>query len=185
MLNTQSVSTSSSKQEGARPAQLNFYLHIVLDVIEGFTRVAVPTVHIVPSGITPSIGLRMNVGVVQGERTHLAEIFDELDALKRRANNLAYYSFRPTKHAFRSARFYIFETHAKMGDAFPRPSFVLDGEKGIVLKWFKNGYSVRLNCLPNEADDDYIYFENAQYDIEDNVTPDKLQQRLNWLLAHE
>jgi hypothetical protein len=184
MLNTQSASTPSSKQGEPRPPQLNFYLHIIYDVIEGLTGVAVPTVHVLPTGITPSIGIRMNVGVAQGERTLLAEIIYELDALKRRADNLADYSFRPTKHAFRSARFYIFETYAKMGDAFPRPSFVLDGAKGIVLKWFKNGYIVRLNCLPSQADSDYIYFENGEYDVEDNVTVDILSNRLNWLI-HE
>jgi hypothetical protein len=32
------------------------------------------------------------------------------------------------------------------------------------------------------GDQDYIYFENGEYDVEDNVTPQKLQNRLNWLL---
>lgn len=69
-----------------------------------------------------------------------------------------------------------------MGYEFPRPSFVLDGEKGIVLKWVQNGHSVRLNCMAEIGDQDYIYFENGEYDIEDNVTPTKLHSRLNWLL---
>jgi hypothetical protein len=72
-----------------------------------------------------------------------------------------------------------------MGRAFPRPLFVLDGEKGIIIKWVRNGYTVRLNCLSNEADQDYIYFENGEYDIEDNVTVEILQNRLNWLIQHE
>src|SRR5215218_7643707 len=82
-------------------------------------------------------------------------IFDDLDRLELRSN----YHFRPSKHAMRSARFYILETYAKMGAAFPRPFFVLDGENGIIIKWVRNGYTVRLNCLSNESDDDYIYFE--------------------------
>ena len=112
-------------------------------------------------------------------RTLLETIIDDLERLERRSD----YFFKPSEHAMRTAKFYIFETYALMGRAFPRPSFVLDGEKGIIIKWVKNGHAVRLNCLPNEADDNYIYFENAQYDTEDNVTPDKLRQRLNWLLA--
>src|SRR6266853_1995453 len=58
-----------------------------------------------------------------GPRTLLETIIDDLERLERRSS----YLFRPSKHAMRSARFYIFETYAKMGGAFPRPLFVLDG----------------------------------------------------------
>lgn len=115
-------------------------------------------------------------------RTLLETIFDDLERLGRRTN----YLFKPSTHAMRSAKFYIFETYARMGHAFPRPSFVLDGERGIIIKWTTaNGYSVRLNCLPADADEDYIYFENGQYDVEDNVTVETLENRLNWLIQHE
>lgn len=175
------MSTLSSRQEASRTPQLNSYLRLVVDVIiEGLSQIAVrPTVHLIPS--TSDVGMRFNLSITQGERTPLAEIIDELDALKRRTDGLADDSFRPSKQAFRSARFYIFETYVKMTEAFPRPSFVLDGEKGIVLKWFNNGHSVRLNCMGEFGDEDYIYFENGEYDIEDKVTPQKLQNRLNWL----
>lgn len=114
-------------------------------------------------------------------KTRLELLIDELDALRLRRDP----AFRPSKHAYRSAKFYIFETYAKMRNSFPTPTFVLDGERGIILKWTHNGYTVRLNCLPDLGDQNYIYFENGEFDIEDNVTPDLLQQRLNWLMQHE
>jgi len=114
-------------------------------------------------------------------RTLLETIIDDLERLEQRSN----YLFKPSKRAMRSAKLYIFETYAKMLGAFPRPFFVLDGEKGIIIKWVANGRTVRLNCLPNEGDQDYIYFENGEYDVEDDVTPDTLRVRLNWLTQHE
>lgn len=115
-------------------------------------------------------------------KTRLGAIINELEGLRNRTNNVPGYVFRPTKHAIHSAKFYIIETYAKMIDEFPTPSFVLDGEAGIIIKWTRNGHSVRLNCMAEFGDEDYIYFENGEYDIEDNVTPQKLQNRLNWLL---
>jgi hypothetical protein len=115
-------------------------------------------------------------------KTRLGAIIDELEGLRNRTNNIPGYVFRPTKHAIRSAKFYIIETYAKMLVNFPQPSFVLDGEAGIIIKWTCNGHSVRLNCMAELGEQDYIYFENGEYDIEDNVTPEKLQNRLNWLL---
>jgi hypothetical protein len=114
-------------------------------------------------------------------QTTLQSIIDDLDRLNRRAD----YSFRPSKHAKRSARFYILETYARMGRAFPRPSFVLDGERGIVIKWERGGHTVRLNCFGDPRENDYIYFENNEYDTEDDVTPNSLQKRLIWLLKYE
>lgn len=175
--NTQSVSTTLSTF---------FSLNIVFEVIrEGFERIAAPTIDVIPTTIAPSIGMRINVRIARDVRTHLAEIIDELEALKQRAETLPDSSFRPTNRALRYARFYIFETYGKMGSAFPPPSFVLDGEEGVILKWAKNGHSVRLNCLSGKTGQDYIYFENSEYDIEDDVTPDKIKDRLNWLNQHE
>lgn len=128
---------------------------------------------------------RLDVSAYQ-PKTRLGAIIDELEGLRNRTNNIPGYVFRPTKHAIRSAKFYIIETYAKMILGFPTPSFVLDGEAGIIIKWTRNGYSVRLNCMADFGEEDYIYFENGDYDIEDNVTPQKLQNRLNWLLnQHE
>ena len=115
------------------------------------------------------------------ETSLLKTIFDDLDRLDLRTNPL----FKPSDHAARSARRYVLHAYARMGNAFPRPSFVLDGENGIIIKWVKNGYTVRLNCLANDSDGDYIYFENGEYDVEDNVTIDVLVNRLNWLIKHE
>ena len=114
-------------------------------------------------------------------RTLLGTIIDELEHLEWRAD----YYFRPSRRAIRTAKYYISQSYAQMLGAFPRPLFVLDGEKGIIIKWVANGHTVRLNCLPNEGDQDYIYFENGEYDIEDDVTPDTLKDRLNWLIQHE
>lgn len=114
------------------------------------------------------------------DKTLLQTIIDDLERIGRRAD----YLFKPSKHAMHSARLYLFETYLKMGAAFPRPAFVLDGEKGLIIKWVKNGYSVRVNCLPNETDGDYIYYENGEYDIEENVTPESIHNRLNWLNQH-
>lgn len=119
-------------------------------------------------------------------KTRLEIINDELDALMRRSDGIPGYTFKPTKHAYRSAKNYIFETYTKMGNSFPTPTFVLDGEGGIIIKWTTpNGRSVRLNCLPDWADQNYLYFENGEYDVEDNITPDILRERLNWLIQHE
>ena len=118
-------------------------------------------------------------------KTQLETIIDELDRLRSRTNSRPGYVFKPSKHAIRSAKFYIYETYAKMMDTFPRPSFVLDGQEGIIIKWSNNGYTVRLNCMAGLGDPDYIYFENGDYDVEDNVTPDTLKDRLNWLIQHE
>jgi len=154
---------------------------LILNNITGTTGLGEPltgrTIHVLPS----SGGYIIFSTAPTQPRTLLKTIIDDLECLERRSD----YVFKPSKRAVRAAKFYIFETYALMGAVFPRPSFVLDGEKGIIIKWVKNGHTVRLNCLSNEADDDYIYFENAEYDTEDNVTPDKLRQRLNWLLAHE
>ncbi|HUS11296.1 MAG TPA: hypothetical protein VMZ30_12590 [Pyrinomonadaceae bacterium] len=155
----------------------------ILDSITGTTgttglgqqlRGLIRTFHILPS----VSGYSILSFTLTRPRTLLETIIDDLERLERRSD----YFFKPSKHAMRAAKFYIFETYALMGRAFPRPSFVLDGEKGIIIKWAKSGHTVRLNCLANESDDDYIYFENAEYDTEDNVTPEKLQNRLNWLL---
>lgn len=110
----------------------------------------------------------------------LQSIIDDIDRLQLRSN----YHFKPSKHAVISAKLYIIQAFIRMGASFPRPSFVLNGEKGIIIKWANNGYTVRLNCLARALDDDYIYFENGEYDIEENVTIDTLHNRLNWLIQH-
>lgn len=115
----------------------------------------------------------------------LRSLIDDLEGLRNRPNDLMGYVFKPTKHAVRSARFYIYETYAKMGNSFPWPSFVLDGEGGVIIKWSLNGRTVRLNCLAEMDEQDYIYFENGEYDTEDNVTPSSLRNRLNWLTQNE
>ena len=118
-------------------------------------------------------------------KTRLEVIIDELDALTRRIDRVPGYTFKPSKHAYRSAKSYILETYTRMGNSFPTPSFVLDGERGIIIKWAHNGHSVRLNCLPDWNDENYIYFENGEYDVEDNVTPDVLYKRLIWLMNQQ
>ena len=75
-------------------------------------------------------------------KSPLQAIIEDLEDLKRRSN----YDFKPSKHAMRSARLYLFILTPEWVP-FPRPSFVLDGEKGIIIKWVHNGYTVRLNCL--------------------------------------
>lgn len=115
------------------------------------------------------------------EPSFLQSIIDDIDRLGLRSNP----RFRPTKHALGSAKLYVIQAYVRMGNEFPRPSFVLDGERGIVIKWQRNEHSVRLNCFADSRDDDYIYFENDVYDVEDNITPEVLHNRLNWLLRHE
>jgi hypothetical protein len=118
-------------------------------------------------------------------KTQIETIFDELDSLRNRTDNIPGYVFKPTKHAIRSAKSYIFYTYVKMMGTFPWPSFVLDGEAGIIIKWTRNRRTVRLNCMAEPGDQDYIYFENGEYDVEDNVTPNLLRDRLNWLIGQE
>ncbi len=115
-------------------------------------------------------------------QTQLEIIIDELDHLSSRTNSIPGYVFKPSSYAIHSAKFYIYETYAKMMSTFPSPSFVLDGQEGIIIKWSINDRTVRLNCMGGPGDPDYIYFENGEYDIEDSVTPDTLKDRLNWLI---
>ncbi len=117
-------------------------------------------------------------------KTRLETIIEDLDGLKRRTDNIPGSVFRPSKDAFRWAKFYIYETYTRMRDLFPTPSFVLDGEGGIIIKWTQDGRTVRLNCFADPSNPDYIYYENGEYDVEDGITPDKLKARLEWLI-HE
>jgi hypothetical protein len=154
-----STHASSQQWQGSQYDLYKNFIHIVLNV--ALTGLEIPVYH---------------------PKTRLGAIIDELDALRNRTNNIPGYIFKPTKHAIRSAKFYIIETYAKMRGDFPTPSFVLDGDAGIIIKWTRNGHAVRLSCMAELGEQDYIYFENGAYDIEDNVTPEKLQNRLNWLL---
>ena len=110
----------------------------------------------------------------------LNQIVGELDRLKNR--DLCYEDFRITNYAYRTAKFYLLETFAKMVTSFPTPSFVSDGEGGVIIKWQRGARIVRLSCRAEIGQQNYLYWEaDNEYDIDENVTPSSLTRYLNWL----
>ena len=126
---------TKAKKLASRIPKMATAERLILNNITGTTGLGKPltgrTIHVLPS----SGGYIIFSTAPTQPRTLLETIIDDLECLERRSD----YVFKPSKRAVRAAKFYIFETYALMGAVFPRPSFVLDGEKGIIIKWVKNG----------------------------------------------
>jgi len=120
-----------------------------------------------------------------GRRPHLElklrTIFDRLSALKKINDVADEYTFRPTERAYISTKLTIMRTYQRMGERFPKPRIVPDGEGGIVATWRKNGRSVRLRFQEREDYNDYIYYQSdGEYDVE-AASVENLTKRLEWL----
>lgn len=111
----------------------------------------------------------------------LRTIFDRLSALKRINDVADEYTFRPTERAYINTKLTILRTYQRMGERFPKPRIVPDGEGGIVATWRQNGRSVRLRFQEKADYKDYIYYQSdGEYDVE-AATVENLTKRLEWL----
>jgi hypothetical protein len=118
------------------------------------------------------------------KRPHLEDLrttFDRLSALKKINDVADEYTFRPTERAYISTKLMIMRTYQRMGERFPKPRIVPDGEAGIVATWRQNGRSVRLRFQEKEDYEDYIYYQSdGEYDVE-AASVENLTKRLEWL----
>ncbi|MDQ1611461.1 MAG: hypothetical protein QOG00_1392 [Pyrinomonadaceae bacterium] len=113
----------------------------------------------------------------------LQRIFDRLAALKKIEDVEDEYTFKPTVRAYTEAKLTIEETADLMGNGFPMPRIVPDGDGGIVADWLRNGKRVRLRFRANKERRDYIYHRVGEhYDVE-RATTKNLIERLGWLLS--
>jgi hypothetical protein len=93
------------------------------------------------------------------------------------------YTFQACLRAHAHAEVYLEAATAILGDKFPAPEFVPDGEGGIDIEWSKNARRLTLSCRATEDQNDYIYSEeNGVYDARD-FTLALLITRLHWLNA--
>jgi len=110
----------------------------------------------------------------------LNQIIDKLDAIKN--IDICHDHFRLTNYAYRTAKFYILETYAKMGTAFPVPLFISDGEGGIIIKWVNQRRTIRLSCRAELGQQIYLYYEAGNdFDVKEDITTDRLKRHLEWL----
>lgn len=111
----------------------------------------------------------------------LRTVFDRLSALKKINDVADEYTFRPTERAYISTKLTIMRSYQRMGERFPKPRIVPDGEGGLVATWRQNGRSVRLRIQEKEEHQDYIYYQSDdEYDVE-AVSVESLTKRLEWL----
>lgn len=111
----------------------------------------------------------------------LLAVFDRLSALKKINDVPDEYTFRPTERAYISTKLTIMRTYERMGERFPKPRIVPDGEGGLVATWRQNERSVRLRFQEKEDYQDYIYYQSGdEYDVE-TVSVENLKKRLEWL----
>lgn len=111
----------------------------------------------------------------------LRTIFDRLSALKKIKDVADEYTFKPTERAYISTKLAIMRVYSRMGERFPKPRIVPDGEGGLVATWRQNGRSVRLRFQEKEDYQDYIYYQSGdEYDVE-TVSVENLRKRLEWL----
>jgi hypothetical protein len=111
----------------------------------------------------------------------LQNILSEITALENN-KNVEGYVFKPTPHALRTAKFYIEKIYSKMGEAFPRPSFIPDGEGGIDIEWSAGTNELTLSCRAQTEQEDFLYVRkgDARY-TELDLSSTKLYKHLKEL----
>ncbi|HEV2881078.1 MAG TPA: hypothetical protein VGX24_07350 [Pyrinomonadaceae bacterium] len=111
----------------------------------------------------------------------LQSVFDRLSVLRKIEDAGDEYTFRLTPYAYKEAKLTIMETAERMGEKFPMPYIVPDGEGGLVANWALEGREVRLRFQASSEYRSYIYYETADdYDV-DPVSVENLIKRLEWL----
>jgi hypothetical protein len=90
----------------------------------------------------------------------LQNILNEITALEDN-ENVEGYIFKPTDHAVRTAKFYIEKIYSKMGESFPRPSFIPDGEGGIDIEWSVGRNELTLSCRAKTEQEDFLYVKKG------------------------
>lgn len=112
----------------------------------------------------------------------LKDVFDKLSTLKSIEDVDDEYVFKPTERAFVRTKLSLLEMYDCMGDLFPNPRIVPDGEGGIVSVWSQDGRRVRLRFRATSEQRDYIYYQSQDdYDVE-KVTDKNLRKQLEWLI---
>lgn len=123
--------------------------------------------------------------VKEGKRpsfeVELRTVFDRLSALKKIKDVADEYTFKPTERAYINTKLTIMKAFDRMGERFPKPRIVPDGEGGVVATWRRNGRRVRLRFQATGDDQDYIYYQSGDdYDVE-RPSINNLRKRLEWL----
>jgi hypothetical protein len=113
----------------------------------------------------------------------LNNILDDLAALNNK-ENVDDYIFKPTKRAYRTAEFYVRKLYEKMGDAFPAPSFIPDGEGGVDIEWEVEGKELTLSCRAKSEQEDFLYVKkgNVPPYTELDLSSTKLYKHLQELI---
>jgi hypothetical protein len=112
----------------------------------------------------------------------LQSIFDRLSDMKKIEDVGDEYTLKPTPRAHSDMKVAIIDARDGMGEAFPLPRLVPDGDGGIVAVWSKGEKRVRLRIRAEKEERDYLYYQSEdEYDVE-SVTTDNLTKRLEWLL---
>lgn len=112
----------------------------------------------------------------------LKSIFDRLSDLKTIEDVDDEYTLKPTPRAHSDMKVAIIDARDRMGEKFPLPRLVPDGDGGIVAAWSKGEKRVRLRIRPDKETRDYIYYQSeGEYDVE-SATNENLTKRLEWLL---
>jgi hypothetical protein len=112
--------------------------------------------------------------------TDTIDFINELDRLLTLENRDGYI-FQASAYAYENAKRYIELCGAFFGGLFPQPEFVPDGEAGIDIEWANKNRRITISCRGNNAQNDYIYWqEGDRYDAVD-ITLSRLINSLNWL----
>jgi hypothetical protein len=86
----------------------------------------------------------------------------------------------PTSYAYHAALALLLDTQRQIGD-LPRPSVTADETGGIRVQWIRPERQVRLVVPAEKGGRHYLYFETEKdYDLEDNPSPMRLAERLQW-----
>jgi hypothetical protein len=113
----------------------------------------------------------------------LKSIFDRLSDMKKIEDVDDEYNLKPTPRAHSDMKVAIIDAHDRMGEKFPLPRLVPDGDGGIVAVWMKGEKRVRLRIRADKEARDYLYHQSVdEYDVEP-VTNENLTKRLEWLLS--